>query len=201
MIFLSQLFMLNLTLWLVWRWFWHLIWILTLLLFLFFFICLCRVVQHLATKYCNTFESLELDGNELSDSTIYFVSFCHRLKTLSISFCERLTDLTVKYLLVRQYLPLFSDVSFIRSVLSLVLMQELNQSLWWCYTSQYVVVMLQPISCGNTIIDPISGGNNVDPTKYSVQFLVATQSPILVVNVSPITVHLSWSDPVQLTGC
>ena len=51
------------------------------------------------------------------------------------------------------------------------------------------VMMLQTISCGN-IINPISGGNNVNPTKYSVQFLVATQSPILVVNVSPITVHL-----------
>ena len=135
-------------------------------------------MQHLATKYCNTFESLELDGNELSDSTIYFVSFCHRLKTLSVSFCERLTDLTVKYLLVRQ------------SLLSLVLIQQLNQSLWWYYTTQYVVMTLQPVSCGNIIINPISGGNNVDPTKYSVQFLVATQSPILVVNVSPITVHL-----------
>ena len=126
MIFLSHLskFMLSLTLWLMWSWFWHLIWILTLLLF-FFFICLCRVVQHLATKYCNTFESLELDGNELSDSTIYFVSFCHRLKTLSISFCERLTDLTVKYLLVRQCLLPFSDVSFI------------SQSCLWCWYNSW----------------------------------------------------------------
>lgn len=149
MIFLSQLFMLNLTLWLVWRWFWHLIWILTLLLFLFFFICLCRVVQHLATKYCNTFESLELDGNELSDSTIYFVSFCHRLKTLSISFCERLTDLTVKYLLVRQYLPLFSDVSFIsqsclwcwcKSWTSLSGGAILVSMWWWCSSQSLVVI-------------------------------------------------------------
>ena len=124
--------------------------------YLNFFFFLCRVVQHLASKYFDTFESLELDGNELSDNTIFFVSFCHRLKTLSVSFCERLTDLSVKYLLVRQRPPSMSDISLVRRFY-----------LWCWYNSQTnpsggnpivlksVVVSVSPISGGDTVVDPV----------------------------------------------
>ncbi|KAL8580999.1 hypothetical protein ACOMHN_048033 [Nucella lapillus] len=56
------------------------------------------VVQHLATEYRGSLELWELDGNELTDSTIDAVSTCGQLKTLSISFCELLTDRSLTHL-------------------------------------------------------------------------------------------------------
>ncbi|ESP00071.1 hypothetical protein LOTGIDRAFT_231000 [Lottia gigantea] len=52
----------------------------------------------LLTKHCNFLQVLKLDGEELSDDTMYLVSTCIYLQTLQIFFCELLTDASLKYL-------------------------------------------------------------------------------------------------------
>ncbi|KAK7097907.1 hypothetical protein V1264_004813 [Littorina saxatilis] len=58
-----------------------------------------EVVRQLASTYQDTLESLELDGNDLSDSTMEAVCGCQRLHTLSVSFCDDLSDRSVRHLL------------------------------------------------------------------------------------------------------
>ncbi|KAK6168393.1 hypothetical protein SNE40_020937 [Patella caerulea] len=55
-------------------------------------------METLLNAHYTSLQELTLDGEDLSDNTIYLVAKCTKLKTLQISFCELLTDLSLQYL-------------------------------------------------------------------------------------------------------